>query len=64
MSPPRKRRSSPIVAKDSCATPSLRAGKVETEKHGASDMRLCVGRQLLEYVPLQKKCGTDAVRPD
>ena len=61
---PKKRRSSPIVVNDGCATPSLRGGKVETEKHGslvglrrregASDMQLYVGRQNLDYLPIQK----------
>ena len=62
VSPPRERRSSPIVATDSCATPGLRGGKVETVKHvslvglqrreGASDMQLYVG-ELLVCLPLQ-----------
>ena len=54
----------PAVANDGCATTFFREGKLETEKHGplvgphkresASDMQLCVGRELLDYVPLQK----------
>ena len=46
VSPPWKRRSSPIVANDGCATPCLRGGKVETEKHGSP-----VGLQSREGAP-------------
>ena len=65
MSASKKRRSIPAVANDDCATICFRGGKVETEKHvspvgpqmreGASDTQLYVGRQLRDYVPLQKK---------
>ena len=33
-------------------------------REGTSDMQLYVGRQLLDYVPLQKNFGKDATRPD
>ena len=33
-------------------------------RESASDMQLYVGRQLLDYVPLNKKLGTDPTRPD
>ena len=72
ISAPRKRRSSPIGACDSCTTPSLRGGKVDRKhgslvglqrREGASDMQHYVGRQILDC-PTQKKYGTDARRLD
>ena len=64
MSAPRKRRSSPTVAIDGCADIGFR-GKWTQKNMGLlldlkgekahQNMQLHVGRQLLDYVPLQKK---------
>ena len=74
VSPPRKRRSSQIVAKDGHAAPGKCGGELDKEKYGhpfglgrtkgTSEMQFHVGRQLVDHVPLQNSSGTDAAGSD
>ena len=63
MSPPRKRRSSKIVAKDGHAAPGKCGGELDKEKNwypsglgrrkGTSGFAVSCGRQFLDHVPIQ-----------